>query len=170
MSELRTNRIVPRDGLPSGSAGGIVQVVQTKRTTSLTTTSQTYVDFMTATITPTRSDSKILISFGLYGGTNADVNHLYASIFRDSTEIGAATDTGSRTGASAVFNTAAQQQVFGGNQHLDSPATTSAITYRIKVRTSNAQTAYFGRSARDNNAVAYDGRSSSFLTLMEVSG
>ena len=25
MSELRTNRIIPRDGLPSGSAGGIIQ-------------------------------------------------------------------------------------------------------------------------------------------------
>ena len=169
MSELRTNRIIPRDGLPSGSAGGIVQVVQTKRTTSFSTTSQTYVDFMTATITPKFSTSKILISFGLYAGTNGDVNHLYAVIHRDSTEIGSATDTGSRTGASGVFNTGDQQQLFGGNQHLDSPATTSAITYRIKVKTSNTQTAYFGRSARDNNAAAYDGRSSSFLTLMEVS-
>ena len=26
MSELRTNRIIPRDGLPSGSYGGIIQV------------------------------------------------------------------------------------------------------------------------------------------------
>ena len=26
MSELRTNRIVPRDGLPSGSSGGIIQI------------------------------------------------------------------------------------------------------------------------------------------------
>ena len=29
MSELRTNRIVPRDGLPSGSSGGIIQIKQT---------------------------------------------------------------------------------------------------------------------------------------------
>ena len=170
MSELRTNRIVPRDGLVSGASGGIVQVLHTKRTTSLTTTSQTYIDFMTATITPTRSDSKILVSFGLFAGTNNDINHVYAAIFRDSTEIGSATDTGSRTGASVVYNTGDQQQLFGGSQHLDSPATTSAITYRIKVRTSNTQTAYFGRSARDNNDAAFDGRSSSFLTLMEVSG
>ena len=27
MSELRTNRIVPRDGLVSGANGGIIQVV-----------------------------------------------------------------------------------------------------------------------------------------------
>ena len=170
MSELRTNRIIPRDGLVSGASGGVVQVVHTKRTTSLTTTSQTYIDFMTATITPTRSDSKILVSFGLSAGTNNDINHVYAAIFRDSTEIGSATDTGSRSGASAVYNNAAQQQIFGGNEFLDSPSSTSAITYRIKVRTSNTQIAYFGRSARDNNAAAYDGRSSSFLTLMEVSG
>ena len=170
MSELRTNRIIPRDGIVSGASGGIIQVVHTKRTTSLTTSGTTFVDFMTASITPTRSDSKILISFGLYGGTNGDINHPYASIFRNSTEIGSATDTGSRTGASAVWNNATQQQIFGGNQHLDSPATTSAITYRIKVRSSNGQIAYFGRSARDHNSAAYDGRSSSFLTLMEVSG
>ena len=35
MSELRTNRIVPRDGLPSGSSGGIIQVKQAERTTSV---------------------------------------------------------------------------------------------------------------------------------------
>ena len=57
MSELRTNRIIPRDGLVSGASGGVVQVVHTKRTTSLTTTSQTYIDFMTASITPTTISS-----------------------------------------------------------------------------------------------------------------
>ena len=168
-SELRVDKIIPTGGVPTGGAGGVIQVVHEKRTTSFSTTSQTYVDFMTATITPKFSTSKILISFGLSAGTNGDVNHIYAIIHRDSTEIGSATDTGSRTGASVVYNTGDQQQLFGGGQHLDSPATTSAITYRIKVRTSNTQTAYFGRSARDNNSAEYDGRSSSFLTLMEVS-
>ena len=168
MSELRTNRIVPRDGLVSGSFGGIVQVVHTKRTTSLTTSGTTYVDFMTATITPTRSDSKILVSFGLYAGTNADINHPYAAIFRDSTEIGSATDTGSRTGAFSVHNTMDQSMVYGGGEHLDSPATNSAITYKIKVKSSNGGQANFNRSHRDHNSAAYDGRVSSFLTVMEV--
>ena len=34
MSELRTNRIVPRDGLPSGSYGGIIQVKYANYTAS----------------------------------------------------------------------------------------------------------------------------------------
>ena len=37
MSELRTNRIVPRDGLPSGSAGGIIQIKQTIKKDQFTT-------------------------------------------------------------------------------------------------------------------------------------
>ena len=38
MSELRTNRIVPRDGLPSGSSGGIIQVKSTTLTTNVSVT------------------------------------------------------------------------------------------------------------------------------------
>ena len=38
MSELRTNRIVPRDGLTSGTFGGIIQVVQTVKQTYQTNT------------------------------------------------------------------------------------------------------------------------------------
>ena len=67
MSELRTNRIVPRDGLPSGSAGGIIQIRQSSLTsgnvtpTVWQTTSTSYVDVFSGTITPMRSDSKIFV-------------------------------------------------------------------------------------------------------------
>ena len=62
MSELRTNRIVPRDGLPSGSAGGVIQVVFGSTTTQVSVTSGSNTDTgITATITPTRSDSKIMV-------------------------------------------------------------------------------------------------------------
>ena len=69
MSELRTNRIVPRDGLTSGTfnGGGVVQVRHSAFTgiddttgginTALTDFESTY----NCTITPTRSDSKILV-------------------------------------------------------------------------------------------------------------
>ena len=65
MSELRTNRIVPRDGLPAGSAGGIIQVKSTTMTTtasySISGMTWTEVTPLTTSITPTRSDSKILV-------------------------------------------------------------------------------------------------------------
>ncbi len=62
MSELRTNRIVPRDGLPAGASGGIVQMKHVTGTDAKTTTSTSFVDMgIDVTITPTRSDSKFFI-------------------------------------------------------------------------------------------------------------
>ena len=71
MSELRTNRIVPRDGLPAGSAGGIIQVVSVAKrdifstTNGVTGSGYAPVTGLAATITPTRSDSKILVNVNL---------------------------------------------------------------------------------------------------------
>ena len=69
MSELRTNRIVPRDGLPSGSSGGIIQVRSTTKTDTFSMpsndTSFHTVTGLSVTITPTRSDSKILVMYDM---------------------------------------------------------------------------------------------------------
>ena len=66
MSELRTNRIVPRDGLPSGSAGGIIQVKQTIQnavyTQSLSSNTDSNSCGLDVTITPKFSTSKILVT------------------------------------------------------------------------------------------------------------
>ena len=58
MSELRTNRIIPRDGLSAGSwCGGIIQVAYASYDGSaLAITTST--DVLSASITPTRSDIK----------------------------------------------------------------------------------------------------------------
>ena len=64
MSELRTNRIVPRDGLPSGSfGGGIVQVRFAQLSSQLLLTANG--DILSGNITPVRSDSKILVDIRL---------------------------------------------------------------------------------------------------------
>ena len=64
MSELRTNRIVPRDGLPSGSfGGGIVQVRFAQLSSQLLLTGNG--DILSGNITPVRSDSKILVDIRL---------------------------------------------------------------------------------------------------------
>ena len=76
MSELRTNRIVPRDGLTSGTnnGGGIIQVRNIMYTDIFSSSETTggYVDVtnFNLSITPTRSDSKILVSSEVAGGLN----------------------------------------------------------------------------------------------------
>ena len=103
MSELRTNRIIPRDGLPSGSSGGIIQVKSTTKTDTFSVTGTTTSDItgMSISITPTRSDSKILVSYNLsvsiqHGGYSG-----FIFLLRDSTQIFLGDAAGSRTRASS---------------------------------------------------------------------
>ena len=94
MSELRTNRIIPRDGLPAGSAGGIIQIRQSSLTSgNITssvwqTTSTSYVDVFSGTITPTRNDSKIFVQMALapYAG-NSDTLRMAGQVLRGSTQV-----------------------------------------------------------------------------------
>ena len=84
MSELRTNRIVPRDGLPSGSAGGIIQVKSVTYTTqdSITNENSFVSKGPSATITPTRSDSKILIQFSVNGQNRTNGLHVLGRLVK----------------------------------------------------------------------------------------
>jgi hypothetical protein len=159
--------IVTTNTMPTGS---VLQVLQTVKTDGFSTTSTSYTTFMTVSITPSSSSSKIFITFGTNGGTNGDVVHGYLAIFRNSTQIFQADTAGSRRSATSVINTAGQQQLYYGGTYLDSPATTSAISYTIQVLSSNAAAIYLNRSARDNNSLEYDGRSVSSITVMEIKG
>ena len=156
---------LPRAALPTGS---VLQVVQTTNTAAFTTTSTSYVTLMTVSITPSSASNKVLITFGTNGGTNGDVMHGYVAIFRGATQLFQADTAGSRRSATNVINTATQVQQYYGGTFLDSPATTSAISYTIQVLSSNGQTLYINRSARDTDGLAYDGRSVSSITVMEI--
>ena len=176
MSELRTNRIIPRDGLPSGSAGGIIQVKSTTKTTQQTIQDSSgdtnypagAVDIMTVTITPTRADSKILISTTVQANCE-DSAMLY--MFRDSTKINAGTvgsssNNGVYRGWIMLRQAASNQTYSYTTQFLDSPGTTSAITYKIKgLNTASGEALYINRrKSTDSYSLT------SFLTAMEVSG
>ena len=83
MSELRTNRIVPRDGLPSGSAGGIIQLLQGSTNNRVETSSQSFTaSNLSATITPKFNTSKVFIMVSGDCNTNADDNEIYMTIYR----------------------------------------------------------------------------------------
>ena len=136
MSELRTNRIIPRDGLVSGASGGIIQVVSTHITAAFTTQSETYTDITghNVTITPTRADSKILIDYRvqwMHTGSNGATATL--RLLRGSTNIGTPVATDDRMGI-LVLNCASQENMSSSSiNYLDSPSTTSAITYKMQI-------------------------------------
>ena len=194
MSELRTNRIVPRDGLPSGSAGGIIQVKQTVYTNNdITYTVPAHANGQTGnyvtisqlncTITPTRSDSKILVS-GFVFGEPSSSPHVYCYGYARTISGGSLTaicrGTGSGTG---MWVTAMMTQNYHGDdndstptstilpQFLDSPSTTSSITYHIQIgRSESGNNTFKLNSSISGNDYPYDENGLSMLTLMEVSG
>ena len=177
MSELRTNRIVPRDGLPAGSAGGIIQVKSTTMTTTATYSisgmTWTEVGGLTTTITPTRSDSKILVMANIGGiSSNGEYQRYGMALRRDNQNIGVNSDGVNHTRANWTYygrNFGNTPDTFAVFNHLDSPATTSAVSYKVMITTEGSYTLYINRSVTDSSASSVF-RCASSLTLMEISG
>jgi len=173
MSELRTNRIVPRDGLTSGTGvgGGIIQIKQTIKKDQFTTSQVVgsgYTDLtgLNVTITPTRSDSKILIECSIYNSNANAVN--FFRILRGNTFIEQQPSGTSASGANwnahgfAYFDHQFQDTTV--IKILDSPATTSATTYKVQCACTGTQLTV----NKFYNSTNYYGIST--ITAMEVSG
>ena len=154
-------------------AGAVLQVVSTTKTTQQTITSSgdtSYpsgaVDIMTVQITPTRSDSKVLITSTVQA-TCEDSAMLY--MHRDTTLInvgtqGSSSNNGAYRGWALVRQGVSNQAYSYSTQFLDSPATTSAITYKIKgLNTYSGETLYINRR-KSNDTYSL----TSFLTAMEI--
>ena len=149
--------------------GCIVQVVQTVKTdpTSHDTNTWTDISGMSVSITPTSASSKILVNFH---GSGSTVNLGYIRLLRDSTEIGSGGSAGSRIPVSCMFHRSGDSNLMEsfGNSYLDSPNTTSAVTYKLQWRDESG-TIYLNRSVSDTDSAAGI-RTSSVITAMEVAG
>ena len=158
--------IVDGDTLASGVGGKVLQVVSQNLTAQMSTSSTSYVDSgLTASITPSATTSKVLITLNIAVAISGDHNG-YLRLLRDSTEInsGSGGDTNSLfglNGNSTAFRYAPNMQ---SCNFLDTPSTTSATTYKVQVRAhSGSYTMYINRRNTDTNfGVA------SNITLMEV--
>ena len=130
---------------------------------------------LSLTITPSSTSSKILIMASVcFGGTEAN-NYGSGYVMRDSTDVAVGTSaTGNRQNVSFPLNLAGAGYVtYKLHQNsvtfLDSPNTTSSITYKVQVRHDTDGTMYINRSGTDSNA-DYSHRGISTLTIMEVAG
>jgi hypothetical protein len=165
---------IEKSDLPTGS---ILQVVQATKTDTFSSSSTSYTDVtgLSVSITPSSASSKILVfmNASVAGGNGNDVNHAGIQIVRGSTAIFIGDARGTRMQATGIVNTAtAGQMNHPSAVYLDSPATTSATTYKLQIKTTNATyPVNINRSGRDSNdATGYDGTAASSITLMEISG
>jgi hypothetical protein len=153
-----------------GFTGNVIQVLQTSIDTQLSTSSTSYVDItgLSVSITPKYSTSKILIRFKLNGSNSATSNLNAYQIVRDSTAIGNGAQGSRRLCHTAVRGSIgdANSSFVASGEFLDSPATTSATTYKIQWLVDGG-TGYINRDPTNNNNTSYPSTLSA-ITVMEV--
>ena len=154
-------------------AGSVLQVVSTTKTDTFTTTSTTPVDVtgLSLSITPSSTSSKILITGSVCWGIDSAIPYLAGFLLvRNSTPICIADVAGNRSrwtfGAQGIYNT--DNTVFAPLNYLDSPATTSATTYKIQVQAETPRTIWINRGAESDGDLAITGRFTSTITVMEI--
>ncbi len=162
-------------GMTSASmpTGAVLQVQQGILTTIMgSTTASTWVDVVTVNITPTSTSSKVYVSFNLNAMVISDNQRAGARIARDSTGIGTASSVGLRTPASTTFagiDDPALRLKNMSNSVLDTPSTTSQITYRLQVQCENTTEIKINHDDADGNGSSYF-RGVSTITAMEIAG
>ena len=176
--ETDTNRVAVYDTsswvykTPASTTGSVLQVVSTAKTDTFTTTSTSFTDItgFSATITPTSTSSKILALAMINGSNDPAISLCYLRLVRDSTAIGVGdAGSGQRQSTASLSTSDTDVNMVGTSNimFLDSPATTSATTYKVQIVVSTG-TGFVNRS--DNDSASIGGRFASTLTLMEIAG
>lgn len=137
--------------------GTVLQVVNATFSTQTSNTTSTPADTgLTATITPKSSSSKILVNISQNGcyknGLNAE-NRMGLRLMRDSTVLS--------NFSGGLFLYTATAIVLGGaisTTYLDSPSTTSAVTYKTQFWNPNGT----------NGCIVQTDSAMSMITLMEI--
>ena len=167
----------------TSAAGGKLLQVQTSQVTSSSTLQpDNQLEFkdipISVSITPSSSSSKILVSFMLFGDEAGNsIAHYFRvkrAISGGSTTFITAADQGNRTGT--LFIGGMGNNSTGGStptqitmaDYVDSPSTTSAITYTIQHTSHGSQRFYLNKTEDTNNQDARED-GISLITVKEVS-
>jgi hypothetical protein len=159
---------MPISKILSGSldSGKVLQVKQTLITTGAPITSTTHVDsVLTVNITPSSTTSKIMVNVNGYYGIHFWHASPYWRLRRDTTVIS--------SNDSVAFPRVQYDSTRDANTNcplvmniLDSPSSTSQLTYTVQGATSNASyPLYLNRRHSDSNA-----NSQTSITVTEIAG
>ena len=157
--------------LPSGVGGKVLQVVHTYTITKTDIAQGTNTNILSASITPSSASNKILAVMQVNASNRTDAYLPYCDIGiilkRGSSNADNLNSTGNQP-AHATFAPSGETSNTCTSLVLDSPATTSSITYHINVasweRTVGINQSYYGTTT----TYAYHSQGVSTLTLLEI--
>ena len=154
-----TTASLPALGAAQMPTGSVLQVVYATAHSEVSTSSSSYVASpLTATITPSSTSSKILVSYSgsFYHYSAVQVS---STIYRGSTDIAA---IGSNYGIMRSWQQSSRGFFPHQGQILDSPNTTSATTYTVYVKKNSGEYTIDFPTASVHTFPS--------ITLMEVAG
>ena len=128
----------------SAGGGKVLQVVQVIKTDGFSTGSSTHTDItgISASITPSSSSNKILVNVSVGTADFSAAAYFGFQLVRDSTDLGQGTVAGQT--ASTFGGTGNNSRGRGSlaYTYLDSPSSTSSLTYKLQVRIESGNTIY----------------------------
>ena len=158
---------------PKRGAGAILQVVQTFKNDSFSTTSTSYVDItgFSVTITPSSTSNKILLLNFAGISTSGGSSVQWMNLLRGSTAIAQPSVSTGFSSTATNYPQSIGNMVPWSYSFLDSPNTTSATTYAVGLRNPSSITrvVYLNRGVTDTDSTYYP-RGTTTITLMEISG
>ena len=153
-------------GLPSGT---VLQVQSATLTTITTMSGNSYADVsgMSVSITPSSTSSKILVLVNMHVNPANSMGVVW-KLLRNTTDIAVNNASNISTGGAYCDTGGSAGNSWNGNSisHLDSPSTTSSVTYKVQAR--GTTTSSFGINRRSNYSGDFGGASS--ITVMEIAG
>jgi hypothetical protein len=123
-------------GTKLSGAGKVLQYVTATNTAQQSTTSTSYVDAtsLSVSITPSSASNKILILFNGTLQNDGNTANSFLTILRGSTILATTNDY-------FILNSAGTRIISGtGAHYIDSPSTTSSTTYKIQIRVESGST------------------------------
>lgn len=152
----------------TASGGGkILQVVQATKTDTASVTGSSFSSVFTASITPSSASSRVMVmAFLSIGGATS--NYANLRLVKSGSVLLQGDAAGSRTRVTSMGNpgVAGAMNAITIN-YVDSPSSTSALTYEIELASHSTGAVYLNRSGTDTDGATIS-RAASTLILMEV--
>jgi len=157
-----------------GLSGAVLQVVSATKTDKQSTTSATPSDItgLSVSITPTSTSSKILVMTNINFGGNLNVYGAF-DVLRGSSKITEGTyPTGNQVAATIAVggdnNNFDYKIMTASHNFLDSPASTSALTYKVQFASTHSSVAFVINAPYKTDNAAYIIGGTSTITVMEI--
>lgn len=166
---------VARSNLPTGSVLQVVSVTDTTQYTysngSANQTTYQNVTNLVASITPSSSSNKILVLADICASQASNSYNAFFRTTRNGTVIGVGNSSGyNGTSTSALRTSDGGELGTVGINYLDSPSSTSAVTYQIQICNSGGSSAYSYVNRPANGNTGWEQTGASTITLMEIAG